>query len=124
MRFDERRPGLLHVKGGVVIADFLRCLLQDAKARGTFSVRRLHGAPAPRPLIVAVLLLIISGVHAAHASDFQQAWLLGGSGVRPGVVHSSPAAQGIVRPYCSTCRDGSLRGGIYWWCGTPPPCQI
>ena len=71
MRFDECHPGFLQVEGGVVIAALLHCLLQEAKARGNFSVR--HGALAPCPLIVAVLLLVISGVHTPDASAFQQA---------------------------------------------------
>ena len=109
MRFDERHPGLKQVEGGVVIAALLRCPLQEAKARLNLSVRRWHGAPAARPLIVGVLLLVISGVHAPHTSAFQIAWPFGGSGVRPGIVHSSPAAQGIVRFYCSSGR------GVSWW---------
>ena len=71
-RIDERHPGFLQVGGGIVVAALLRCPLQEAKARGIFSVRRCHGAPAPRPLIAAVLLLVISGVHAPHASAIQQ----------------------------------------------------
>ena len=69
-RFHERHPGFLQVEGGIVIATLLRCSLEEAKARGNFSVRRWHGASAPRPLIVAALLPVISGVHAPHASAF------------------------------------------------------
>ena len=101
------------MEGGIAIAALLRCSVQEAKARGNVSVRRWHGAPAPRPLIVAVLLLVISRVHAPHASAFQQAWPSGASGVRPGIVHSSPAAQSIVRLYCSSGRGVSWWGGIY-----------
>ena len=123
MRFDECHPGFLQMEGGVVIATLLRCIIQEAKARGNFSVRRWHGAPAARPLIAAVLLLVISGVHAPHASALQQAWPSGSSGVRPGIVHSSPAAQSIVRLYCSSGRGVSWWGGMYWcvscWGGTP-----
>ena len=113
-RIDERHPGLLRLEGGIVIAALLRCPLQEAKARGIFSVRRWHGAPAPRPLIAAVLLLVISGVHAPHISAIQQAWPSGGSGVRSGIVHSSSAAQIIVRLYCSSGRGLSWWGGMYW----------
>ena len=77
------------------------------KARANFRLRRWHGAPAPRPPIVAVLFLVIRVVRAPHTSAFQDIRLLRGSGMRPGIVHSLSPAQGIVRPYCSSGRGVS-----------------
>ena len=73
MRFDERYPGLPYVDGDVVIAALLRCPLQEGGAREKQN-RREAAARCPHTpgrFIVAVLLLVISGVHAPHASAFK-----------------------------------------------------
>ena len=57
---------------------------------------------------------------ATAPSTTSMAVTMGGSGVWPGIVHSSPAAQGIVRFYCSSggvCPGGLVCTVVSCWSG-------
>ena len=51
---------------------------------------------------------------ATAPSTTSMAVTMGGSGVWPGIVHCSPAAQDIVRLYCSSGKDVFWGNGTYW----------
>ena len=70
MRFDERHPGLVQVKGGIAIAARLCRAFQRNEVRREFHVGWGGTAPVPRRITMAVLDLFTN--HLVDVSAFQR----------------------------------------------------
>ena len=98
MRFDKRHPGFCRWKAAFSLPP--SSAAQSSRKYQRKAVARCPHTPSShcrRPLSRDQCS------PRPHASAFQEAWPLGDSGMRPGIVDSSPPAQGIVCFYCSSC---------------------